>query len=148
MIRRLLAPLIIAMVSAFALAGCSDDTGTATPPPAAVPSGAVVVDLIYLDHAPVRPVIADVDKVLDKYAGKVAVRRHNAESGEGQRLATELGLTGHLALAIAINRAVQLDVGGRTVRFEGFPVGRSPIESAQGGWKIEDLDAVLAQRTT
>jgi len=134
--------LIGVLVGLIALIGCSAEQA----PAQAGSSGATRVELIYLDHPPVRQVLTDIDAVLAKYASKLEVKRLDAESEQGKDLAEANGLTGHLALAVIIDGVVETELDGRKIRFEGFPEGRAPIASAQGSWKIDDLDAVLARQ--
>ncbi|HET9519349.1 MAG TPA: hypothetical protein VFO77_16620 [Actinoplanes sp.] len=131
------------------LASCSTDTTTTsgTAPTPSLAPGVHSVDVIFLDHPPMKPVLAEVDTVLARYAGKISVNKLPADGAEGARRAEDLGLSGHIAFVVAIDGSTEADIGGRTVRFEGFPVGKSPIDSAQGAWSVADLDAVLAQRT-
>lgn len=144
--------LATAVLGGLLLTGCTADKATdagttAAPPVSSLAPGVHSVEVIYLDHPPIKPVVAEVDAVLAKYAGKVSVSKLPADGAAGERRAKDLGLSGHVAVVIAIDGSTQADVSGRTVRFEGFPAGKSPIESAQGSWSIGDLDAVLAQRT-
>lgn len=134
----------IGLVIALLLTGCTDK-GTQEPVP---DDGRVVVDVAYLDHPPVQPVISEVDKVLKPYDAKVRVVRHDLESKSGQSFAEENGLTGHVAFAIFIDGKIEASVSGRTVRFENFPAGQAPIPGAAGQWTMEDLDAAIKQRVS
>ncbi|WP_455353234.1 hypothetical protein [Streptomyces sp. SYSU K217416] len=132
--RRLGTALVVAAV--LAAGGCSQEPEKK--PDAAPPSGGVSVDLVYLDHPPVRPVLKDIDQVLTGYDGKVSVSRHDADTAEGKDFAEDHALTGHVMIAVLIDGKV---------RFRGFPAGRAPVKSAEGDWRIEDLDSALRERT-
>lgn len=138
---------VVACLALVAMAGCTDGSAEAEGDQAERSgSDGLPVDLIYLNHPPVRPVIAEVERVLETYEKEIDVRRYDAETSEGRQRAQELGLSGHIAVAIALDGDVEAEVGGRTVRFDGFPSGSSPIASMEGSWSVQDLEAALEQR--
>jgi hypothetical protein len=130
-----IAATVATVAIVLALGGCSGEEKATTGTP---PAGGVV-DLVYLNHGPVQPVLADIEEVLATYAGKVSVSRHDAGTAEGEDFAKDHGLTGHVALAVLIDGQV---------RFQGFPAGRSPVKEAEGNWTIEDLDRALRRQTS
>jgi Skp family chaperone for outer membrane proteins len=68
MIKRFLLPVL-----AVLLAACGT-TNAAAPAPnaAAAKPGAVTVEVVYLNHPPLRPVLAEVDQLLAKYGDRVS----------------------------------------------------------------------------
>ncbi|MFE9775259.1 hypothetical protein ACFYOV_26995 [Streptomyces sp. NPDC005931] len=132
--KRLGTALAVAVV--LAVGGCSQDKDTDED--ASPPTAGASLDLVYLDHPPVQPVLEDIDKVLTAYEGEVEVSRHDADTPEGQDFAEKHDLTGHVMIAVLIDGKV---------RFKGFPVGRAPMKAAEGDWRIEDLDTALRERT-
>ncbi|MFF6785545.1 hypothetical protein [Streptomyces sp. NPDC012510] len=130
--RKLIAALALSAV--LAAAGCGgEDKGKADKSAAGVD-----VDLVYLNHPPVQPVLKDIEEVLAGYEGKVSVSRYDADTPAGKEFTDEHDLTGHVAIAVVIDGKVS---------FKGFPAGEAPVKSAEGDWEIEDLDAALRQRT-
>jgi hypothetical protein len=125
------------MIAALALSVLLAAGGCSSSPQKQDTAG-VGVDLVYLNHPPVQPVLRDIDKVLAGYQGKIDVTRYDADSPEGKKFADEHQLTGHVAIAILIDGKVT---------FKGFPTGAAPVKSVEGDWKIEDLDTALQQRT-
>jgi hypothetical protein len=123
----------LALSAVLAAAGCSADKEAADDS-----STGVHVDLVYLNHPPVQPVLKDIDQVLAEYKGKISVSRHEADTPEGKEFTDKHDLTGHVAIAVVIDGKVS---------FKGFPTGEAPIKSAEGDWELEDLDAALQQRT-
>jgi hypothetical protein len=109
--------------------------------------GAATVDILYLNHPPLRPVLADVDKVLAKYGDKVKVTRYDFDTQEGAAFAKAKNITGHEPLAIFINGSTDVTVNGRQVKFLSFPQGQGTGMVQDGAWSMQDLDAVLAQAT-
>ncbi|MGH3565998.1 MAG: hypothetical protein ACRDRH_08205 [Pseudonocardia sp.] len=129
-----------------ALAGCTASGPAGGAPVPTVGDGNVTVDVVYLNHRPIRTVLTQIDEVLGKYQDGLAVRRLDAESDDGRMLAEKNSTSGHVAILLLINGKPEVDVGGRTVRFEGFPEGTSPVRSAQGTWTLELLDRALAEQ--
>jgi len=128
------------------LAAC----GTSAAPTAEnqdVKPGMVMVDMIYLNHPPVRPVLTEVDKLLVNYGERVSVARYDFDTPEGADFAKAKGLTEHTPLAIFINGSMEFTVGGRAVKFYSFPQGQSTGMVPEGGWTIEDLQQALDEAT-
>jgi hypothetical protein len=75
--------------------------GTTTAAPAlapqspVAPAGAVQVDIVYLNHPPLRGVLADLDKLLATYGQRVHVTRYDFDTPQGEAFAASKGLTGH-----------------------------------------------------
>ncbi|GAA4909035.1 hypothetical protein ACFPM3_12150 [Streptomyces coeruleoprunus] len=129
-------PLTALVVAAgLLLSGCATEDTKKDPAPS---PGTVGVDLVYLNHPPVKPVLEDIDKVLDTYEGKVTVFRHDADTADGKDFAAGHDLTGHVMIAVLIDGKV---------RFRGFPIGRAPMKAAEGDWRMDDLDRALKERT-
>lgn len=139
--------LVLGRLAISMIVGVLVLTGCGGASPDSPSDGRLTVDLIYLNHEPMRPIIKQVDEVLDKHADQVRVKRYDADSPEGQEFAQSHGLTGHVPFALLIDGDVEAKLASRTVRFQGFPKGQSPVASAEGEWTLEDLDAVLSERT-
>jgi hypothetical protein len=122
------------------LAACETSTPAAVVP---VPSGTVTVDIIYLNHPPVLPVLDQVDTVLKTYGDKVKITRYDFDTPEGAAFAKKMGLTGHDPLAIYLNGAQSFNLDGRMVTFNSFPQGAGTGMVPDGAWVITDLDGVL-----
>ena len=111
-----------------------------SPSPAA---GVVTVDILFLNHPPVRDVLTQVDSVLATYGDKVGITRYDFDTPEGAAFAKKKGLTGHVPLAIFLNGSQTFDVNGRKVTFASFPQGAGTGMVPDGAWAVADLDAVL-----
>jgi len=134
---------------AVLLAACGT-TSVAAPAPraAAAKPGAVTVEVAYLNHPPLRPVLAEVDKLLANYGDHVSVTRYDFDTPEGEAFAKAKGLTGHTPLAIFINSSMQFTLNGRTVKFYSFPQGQGTGMVPDGGWTMQDLQQVLDEATS
>lgn len=124
-----------ALAAMLVLSACG---GSTSPAP-----GAATVDIVFLNHPPVRGVLAQVDSVLAAYGDRVRVTRYDLDTAEGAAFAEQRGLTGHTPLAIFVNGSLSFDVGGRRVTFESFPQGAGTGMVPDGAWTTADLDSVL-----
>lgn len=135
--------LILAILFAslvMALAACGANAGAPVVP---VPSGTATVEIIYLNHPPVIPIIGQVDAVLKTYRDKVKVTKYDFDTPEGAAFAQKMGIMGHDPLAIFVNGSQSFKMDGRTVTFNSFPQGGGTGMVPPGAWTVADLDAVL-----
>jgi hypothetical protein len=109
--------------------------------------GPVQVEIISLDHAPIRPAVQEVLDVAAEYGDKVTVQSYNFDTPEGVAFAEEHGLTEHTPIAVFVNGEMESEVDGRTVKFYSFPQGKGTGMVAEGVWTMDDLRAVLDQKT-
>ncbi len=120
---------------ALALAACAGSPSTKP--------GVVSVDILFLNHPPVREVLTQVDSVLSVYGDKVSVTRYDFDTPEGAAFASQKGLSGHVPLAIFVNGSQTFEVNGRKVTFESFPQGAGTGMVPDGAWAVADLESVL-----
>lgn len=132
----------IALTAMLVMTACSGAASSSAFTSTLAP-GVVAVDIVFLNHPPVRDVLTQVDPVLAAYGAKVSVTRYDFDTPEGAAFAEKKGLTGHSPLAIFVNGAQTFDVDGRTVTFESFPQGAGTGVVPDGAWTVADLDSVL-----
>jgi copper chaperone CopZ len=121
------------------------DRGAAPASPAR--PGAATVDVIYMNHPPVRPVVTEIDQLLAAYGDRLSVTHYEFNQPNGQAFAKAKGLTGRTPLAIFINGSMESTVGGRPVRYYRFPKGRGLGPMANGDWTLQDLQLALEAAT-
>jgi hypothetical protein len=127
--------------------------GRAAPPApggqGSAPSGQALVrvEIGFLNHGPLRPVLRQIDSALAPYSQAIQVIRYDFETSEGEVFVRGKGLQGHTPLVIFVNGTQTFSVGGRTVTFESFPKGEGTGMVPDGTWTIADLEAVLKQAT-
>jgi hypothetical protein len=124
------------------LSACAQAAATPSSSASSAP-GAITVEIVFLDHPPVRDVLTQVDPVLAAYGDKVSVTRYDFDTPEGAAFAKKKGLSGHIPLAIFVNGSQTFDVNGRKVTFENFPQGAGTGVVPEGAWTVADLDSVL-----
>ncbi|HIP73353.1 MAG TPA: hypothetical protein EYH05_18385 [Anaerolineae bacterium] len=109
--------------------------------------GPVQVDIISLDHAPIRPAVQEALAVAAEYGDQVAAQSYNFDTPEGTTFAEAHDLAEHTPMAIFVNGEMEFQVDGRTIKFYSFPQGAGTGMVAEGGWTMDDLRAVLDQAT-
>ena len=125
-------PLLL-LVWSMTACGMAGATGPAVVQSVGKP-GAPKVEIVYLNHPPVRYVMGDVDKVLEVYGDNISVTRYRFETPEGDAFARSKGITEHTPIVIFINGSMDAVINGQPIKFYNFP-GTS--------WKVEDLRASL-----
>ncbi len=139
--------LWLIMIAAL-LAACGTSATPATNPTPR--PGTVTVEIAYLNHPPVRPVLQEVDNLLATYGDRVSVARYDFDTPAGADFAKAKGVTGHTPVAIFVNGSMDFTVDGHAVKFYSFPKGQDFGMGmvADGDWTIQDLQHVLDQATS
>ena len=106
----------------------------------------VVVDVLYMNHGPLRPTVEQIKQVLSDYGDKVNSSWYDFESKEGERFMAQKGIRQHVPLVIWVNGKPAVSVEGKDVQLMGFPSGSGPA-AFQGKWTMEDLRKALDQLT-
>jgi hypothetical protein len=147
---RNLRAVLAAWLLVVLLAACSPATVSTGESGGTLPPGTVTVDIAYLNHPPVRPVLDEVNKLLDSYGPKVSVQRYDFDTPEGAAFAQTHNLTEHVPIAILVNGSMDAKVNGRDVKFYSFPQGQGAGTGMvlDGAWTLDDLRAVLDQLVT
>ncbi|MDA3940207.1 MAG: hypothetical protein PF693_13030 [Spirochaetia bacterium] len=108
-----------------------------------VMSDVPVVEIIYLNHGPVRKVVTDIDNLLEEYGEEIQIIQYTFSSSEGKLFVESRKLDGHIPLAIFIDGSMEFTVDNRSVEFISFPQGGGTGFVADGEWSLEDLKRVL-----
>ena len=105
--------------------------------------GVPSVELIYLNHGPVRKVIADIDNLLEGYGEQIHITHYTFGSPEGETFAESKKLKGHIPMVVYIDGSMKFTVDNRSVEFISFPQGGGTGFVADGEWSIDDLKQVI-----
>ena len=106
----------------------------------------VMVDVLYMNHGPLRPTVEQIKQVLSGYGEKVSSSWYDFESKEGEKFMAQKGIRQHIPLVIWVNGKPTVSVEGKDVQLMGFPSGSGPAPF-QGKWTMEDLRKALDQLT-
>lgn len=127
--------LVLALVGSVFLAACSSSGSEG--------GGPVQVEIISLDHAPIRPVTEEASDLATEYGEDVTLSTYHFDTPDGDSFAAGNRITDHTPIAIFVNGESEFDVDGRAVQFLSFPQGEGTGVVADGDWTIADLRAVL-----
>ena len=106
----------------------------------------VRVEVLFMNHGPLRATINDLRTLFARYEVKITVAWHDFESAEGEKFMESKGITEHIPLIIWINDKSVQKIDGVDVSFRGFPSGTGPA-MFQGSWDMDRLDKALEQAT-
>lgn len=105
--------------------------------------GPVRIEIISLDHAPIRPTTDEAAALAAEYGEDVTLLTLHFDTPEGDTFATDNGLNDHTPIAIFIDGETGFEIDGRAVNFLSFPQGDGPGIVADGDWTFADLRTVL-----
>ena len=106
----------------------------------------VKVEVLYMNHGPLRPSLEQIKKILSQYGGKISVSWYDFETKEGEQFKAKKGITQHIPLVIWLDGKSAVPVNGKEINFTGFPTGSGPA-AFQGKWTMDDLRQALNQVT-
>lgn len=106
------------------------------------PKEPVRIEVLYMNHGPLRPTLRELEKVFAGYGDRIAVYRYDFYSDEGERFKAEKEIKGHFPLVLWIDGQSTLKVNGTPVTFSGFPTGSGPA-FFQGKWNMDVLKEAL-----
>jgi hypothetical protein len=106
----------------------------------------VMVEILYMNHGPLRPTVEQIRQVLSGYGDKITSSWYDFESKEGEKFMAQKGLKQHIPLVIWVNGKSEISVEGKDVQLMGFPSGSGPA-AFQGKWTMDDLRKGLDQLT-
>lgn len=109
---------------------------------AAHAAGRVSVDILFMNHGPLRATLDGIREVLARHEGGLSVAWHDFESQEGREFMRKKGIEDHVPLLIWINGSPIHEIDGDEILFRGFPSGSGPA-FFQGGWDMDKLDRAL-----
>jgi hypothetical protein len=124
---------LLAVALALSIIG-SADTG--------LPASPVKMEVLYMNHGPLRPTIEQIRQVVAGYGEKVAASWYDFESREGEAFMASKGIRQHIPLMLWLDGKTVLPVEGKDVQFAGFPSGSGPVPF-QGKWTMDDLRKAL-----
>ena len=106
----------------------------------------VQVDILYMNHGPMRPTVAKVKKLLGDYGERIQATWYDFDSPAGQTFMQEKKIAGHVPMLIMIEGQSDFNLGDREVEFKGFPSGAGPFKRVEGNWSLDDLKQLIEQQ--
>jgi hypothetical protein len=109
-------------------------------------AGPAKVEILFMNHGPLRSTIENIRTITAKYEGKITVEWYDFDSREAVELMESKGINEHIPLVIWINGSFTQKIDGADIRFTGFPSGSGPA-MFRGAWDMDMLDKALDQAT-
>ena len=106
----------------------------------------VKVEVLFMNHGPLRATINNMQTLFAKYENKVSVKWYDFDSPEGVKFMKSKGVTDHTPLVIWIDGKSTQNIDGKEVNFKGFPSDTGPA-AFRGSWNLDMLNKVLDQST-
>ena len=106
----------------------------------------VPVDVLFMNHGPLRSTINQLKERFAKFDGKIVIAWYDFDKKESEKFKKARGVTAHIPLVIWINGNHTFLINGREVAFIGFPTGFGPAQF-QGKWTFDDVEFILAEAT-
>ena len=103
-----------------------------------------LVDIFFLPHRPAQAVVSEVEKVAAEFAN-VVIQKYNFEDPGTDKLLKKYNLTGHMPVAIFINRQNSFTVNGKKISLRNFPKGDAFVPMFAGEWNYDDLRVILQE---
>ncbi len=107
----------------------------------------VQLEILYMNHGPMRPTIDKIKNLVGNYKGSIQASWYDFDQPEGKAFMKKQKLTGHIPLLLILNGQSNFTIDGREVLLQGFPTGASPFKQVEGNWSLDDLQAILDQKT-
>jgi hypothetical protein len=107
----------------------------------------VKVEVLYMNHGPLRPSLQQIRDIFSKYENKIAVSWFDFETKAGEQFMAKKGIKQHIPLVIWMDGKNAIPVNGKEIKFVGFPTGAGPA-AFQGKWTMDDLRVALDQITS
>jgi len=107
-----------------------------------LPASPVTVEVLFMNHGPLRPTVEQIKQVIAGYGEKVSASWYDFESREGATFMASKGVRQHIPLVLWLNGKTVVPIDGKDVQFAGFPSGSGPLPF-QGKWTMDDLRKAL-----
>ena len=138
--------IIIFTLLTLALTACGGASAESASLPSTHPDAAVQVEVIALNHAPIRSAVEGVEALTAEYGEKVGYTRYDFDTETGKAFAEKHGIDEHTPIAIYVNGQDEFEIDGVMTKFYSFPQdGSSTGIVASGTWTMDDLRTVLDQ---
>jgi hypothetical protein len=132
--------LYVSIVASIIMSSMSAEQATAA-------GKQVQLDILYMNHGPMRPTIGKIKKMVADYKGSLQASWYDFDQPEGKAFMKKQKLTGHIPLLLILDGLSDFTIDGREVLLHGFPTGASPFKQVEGNWSLEDLQVILDQKT-
>jgi len=103
----------------------------------------VEVEIVALDHWPIRRALEQTLEMLKNFGDKVTVQQIDADTKAGKARLKASGMKGHIPVVIFVDGEFKHTLEGQEVIFENFPVASESPMKLDGKWSAGDVRAVI-----
>ncbi|HIP38089.1 MAG TPA: hypothetical protein EYG88_01645 [Desulfocapsa sulfexigens] len=107
----------------------------------------VQLDILHMNHGPMRPTIAKIKVLLESYTDTIQASWYDFDTPAGKKFMKKQKLTGHIPMLLMLDGESDFSIESRDVRLSGFPTGASPFKKVEGNWSLDDLKIIFDQKT-
>lgn len=105
----------------------------------------VEVEIVALDHWPIRRALEQTLEMLKKFGDKVTLQQIDADTKAGKARLKASGMKGHIPVVIFVDGEFKHSLEGQEVIFENFPVASDSPMRLDGKWSAGDVKAVIEE---
>ena len=105
----------------------------------------VEVEIVALDHWPIRRALEQTLEMLKKFGDKVTLQQIDADTKAGKARLKASGMKGHIPVVIFVDGEFKHTLEGQEVIFENFPVASDSPMRLDGKWSAGDVKAVIEE---
>jgi len=105
----------------------------------------VEVEIVALDHWPIRRALEQTLEMLKKFGDKVTLQQIDADTKDGKARLKTSGMKGHIPVVIFVDGEFKHTLEGQEVIFENFPVASDSPMRLDGKWSAGDVKAVIEE---
>jgi len=105
----------------------------------------VEVEIVALDHWPIRRALELTLEMLKKFGDKVTLQQIDADTKAGKARLKASGMKGHIPVVIFVDGEFKHSLEGQEVIFENFPVASDSPMRLDGKWSAGDVKAVIEE---
>ena len=105
----------------------------------------VEVEIVALDHWPIRRALEQTLEMLKKFGDKVTLQQIDADTKSGKARLKASGMKGHIPVVIFVDGEFKHSLEGQEVIFENFPVASDSPMRLDGKWSAGDVKAVIEE---
>jgi hypothetical protein len=139
--------IIFFILFTLALTACGGASAESAAMPSTHPEAKVQVEVIALNHAPIRSAVDEVEALTAEYGEKVGYILYDFDTEAGKAFTEKHGIDSHTPIAIYINGEDEFEIDGVMTKFYSFPQDGGTGIVASGMWTMDDLRTVLDQET-
>lgn len=108
----------------------------------------VTVEIVGLDHWPIKRALEPTMDMLNTFGDKIVVTEMDVDTKAGKARLKKAGLKGHIPVVIFVNGSYIFKINGQDLEFMNFPRAASSPMGIDGQWSPDELQQIISQLIT